>query len=60
MMYWNPKNADTEFFFNDRTPDNKIKTVLFNIKTGKNRDFFYPLTPFGNGGVAQKGGKFLG
>lgn len=59
MLYWNPRQPRTEFFFNDRSPDNKIKTALFNIKTKKRREFFFPAAPIGNSGVAQKGGKFL-
>jgi hypothetical protein len=62
MMYWNPLKPDEELFFNDRTSDgsNKIETVLFNVNTGTRREFFFPDTPFGNSGVAQNGGKFLG
>src|SRR5207249_2512244 len=49
-------------FFNYRACDgsNKIETVLFNVNAGARREFFFPDTPFGNSGVAQKGGKFLG
>ncbi len=62
MLYWNPLKPDEELFFNDRTTDgsNRIKTVLFNVNTGTRREFFFPDTPFGNSGVAQNGGKFLG
>jgi hypothetical protein len=62
MLYWNPLKPDEELFFNDRVTDgsNKIETVLFNANTGTRREFFFPDTPFGNSGVAQKGGKFLG
>jgi hypothetical protein len=62
MLYWNPRKPDEELFFNDRTADgsNKIETVLYNVNTGARREFFFPDTPFGNSGVAQNGGKFLG
>ncbi len=62
MLYWNPLKPDEELFFNDRLTDgsNKIETVLFNVNTGTRREFFFPDTPFGNSGVAQNGGKFLG
>jgi hypothetical protein len=62
MMYWNPLKPDEELFFNDRLTDgsNKIETVLFDVNTGARREFFFPDTPFGNSGVAQNGGRFLG
>jgi hypothetical protein len=65
MMYWNPAAPETQFFFNDRDPEtNKVFTVLFDISRGQNgervREFRYEDTPFGNSGVAQNGGHFLG
>jgi len=62
MLYWNPAKPNEEIFFNDRdSSTNKIKTVLFNVITKtKVRDFYYPSSPFGNSGVAQAGGRFLG
>jgi len=62
MMYWNPLAPDEEIIFNDRDAiTDKVKTVLFNVKTKRRvKEWFFPSTPFGNSGVAQKGGKFLG
>jgi hypothetical protein len=62
MFYWNPKAPDTQLFFNDRDPKtNQVFTVLFDIvKKRRIREFRYPATPFGNSGVAQNGGRFLG
>lgn len=65
MLYWNPKAPETQFFFNDRDPaTDKVFTVLFDISKGPQgeriREFRYDDTPFGNSGVAQNGGYFLG
>lgn len=62
MFYWNPQAPDTQLFFNDRDPrTNHVFTVLFDIARRKRiREFRYPGTPFGNSGVAQNGGRFLG
>ncbi len=62
MMYWNPRAQETQFFFNDRDPvTHKIFTVLYDISENERiREFRYPDTPFGNSGVAQNGGYFLG
>jgi hypothetical protein len=62
MFYWNPESPDDQFFFNDRDPKtSRVFTVLFDIG-GKRRirEYRYPDTPFGNSGVAQIGGHFLG
>ncbi len=59
MLYWNPLKPDEEFFFNDRRADNKAFTVLYNFKTKQRREFLFPDAPVANGGVAQRGGKFL-
>src|SRR5262245_18190386 len=64
MLYWNPRAQETQLFFNDRDPaTNKVFCVLFDISRGASgeriRDFRYDDRPIGNGGVAQRGGKFL-
>ncbi|HMC10822.1 MAG TPA: hypothetical protein VKH44_06010, partial [Pirellulaceae bacterium] len=64
MLYWNPEAQETQFFFNDRDPTtNKVFCVLFDISPGpageRIREFRFEDTPIGNGGVAQRGGKFL-
>ena len=65
MFYWNPESPDTQFFFNDRDPESgRVFCVLFDISRpeGKRRirEFRFENTPFGNSGVAQGGGYFLG
>ncbi|MBI4876915.1 MAG: hypothetical protein HY822_19940 [Acidobacteria bacterium] len=62
MFYWNPRAPDTQLFFNDRDPKtNHVFTVLFDIAKKKRiREFRCAGTPFGNSGVAQNGGRFLG
>ncbi|MBK9167278.1 MAG: hypothetical protein IPM24_07410 [Bryobacterales bacterium] len=62
MLYWNPHAAETQFFFNDRDPrTNRVFCVLYDIVQRKRLiEFRYQDTPFGNGGVAQGGGHFLG
>ena len=62
MFYWNPDAPDTQLFFNDRDPEtNHVFTVLYDIaKKSRIREFRFDDTPFANGGVAQKGGFFLG
>ena len=62
MMYWNPQAAETQLFFNDRDPKTgKVFTVLLDTAKRKRlKEFRYDDTPFGNSGVAQKGGRFLG
>lgn len=62
MFYWNPDAPDTQLFFNDRDPEtNRVFTVLYDIVLKKRiREFRFDDTPFANGGVAQRGGFFLG
>ncbi len=62
MFYWNPEAADRQFFFNDRDPrTQKVFTVLYDIAVGERiAEYRYDDTPFGNSGVAQNGGYFLG
>ena len=64
MLYWNPAVPETQFFFNDRDPqDGTVFTVLFDISRGENgervREFRFPDSPVANSGVAQTGGAFL-
>lgn len=60
MFYWNPKAQETQLLFNDRDPKtNHVFPVLYDIEKRKRiREFRFPDTPFGNGGVAQQGGYF--
>jgi hypothetical protein len=62
MFYWNPLAAKTQFFFNDRdVKTGKVFTVLYDIeKRVRIREYRDDNAPIGNGGVAQKGGAFLG
>lgn len=62
MFYWNPLEADTQFFFNDRDVNTgKVYTVLFDIEKNKRiREHQYDDTPIGNGGVAADGSSWLG
>jgi hypothetical protein len=64
MLYWNPEAQETQFLFNDRDPaTNRVFCVLFDISRGASgervREYRFEDTPIGNGGVAQRGGKFL-
>ena len=63
MLYWNPEAPANQFFFNDRDPDtNQIFCVLYDIEKRKRvREYrFDDGISIGNGGVAQRGGFFLG
>jgi hypothetical protein len=62
MFYWNPTNAENQFFFNDRDlKTGKVFCVLYDISERKRvREYRFDDTPIGNGGVAQNGGYFLG
>lgn len=64
MFYWNPEAPGTQFFFNDRDPqDGSLLTVLFDVSQGDGgrrvREYRYPDSPVANSGVAQQGGSFL-
>lgn len=61
MLYWNPLAQETQFFFNDRDPKtNKVFCVLFDVAKGQRiKEYRFDDSPVGNGGVAQRGGKFL-
>lgn len=62
MLYWNPEQAETQFFFNDRDPrTDKVFCVLYDIAQRKRvREYRLDATPVGNSGVAQNGGWFCG
>jgi hypothetical protein len=62
MFYWNPRAAETQFFFNDRdVKSGKVFTVLYDIeKKRRVREYRYDDTPIGNGGVAADGSAWLG
>lgn len=62
MLYWNPQQAETQFFFNDRDPaTHEVFCVLYDIQSRKRiAEYRCKGTPFGNSGVAQNGGSFLG
>ena len=62
MFYWNPRAAETQFFFNDRDVDSgKVYTVLYDIeKKRRVREYRFDDTPIGNGGVAADGSAWLG
>ena len=62
MFYWNPLAAETQFIFNDRdVQTGKVFAVLYDIEKRKRiREYRDDQAPIGNGGVAQKGGAFLG
>ena len=62
MFYWNPEAAEKQFFFNDRDIETgKVFCVLYDIEQGRRvKEYRFEDTPFGNGGVAQNGGHFLG
>ena len=54
--------GDAWAIFNDRDPaSNRVFTVLYDVKARRRiREYRFDDTPFGNSGVAQQGGWFLG
>ena len=60
MLYWNPLQPETQFFFNDRDPkDGRVFTVLYDIKQRvRVKEYRYQGGSIGNSGVAPKGGFF--
>lgn len=62
MLYWNPAAPATQFLFNDRDPQNgKIFVALHDISARRRiREYRYDDASFGNSGVSQAGGYFLG
>jgi hypothetical protein len=59
MIYWNPEQPNTQFFFNDRDPKTgKVFTALYDIPQRKRiKEFKFHGTPVANGGVKQDGGR---
>src|SRR5688572_24745680 len=65
MLYWNPEAPETQFFFNDRDPNtHEVFCVLFDVSKGENgqrvAEYRFKGASIGSGGVAQRGGWFLG
>ena len=60
MLYWNPLEPETQFFFNDRDPiSGEVFTVLFDVVQGRRiREYRFSESPIANGGVSQTGGEF--
>lgn len=61
MFYWNPNNAEHQFFFNDRDVETgRVFTVLYDIQEKKRiREYRFAETPIGNSGVAIDGSAFM-
>ena len=60
MLYWNPEQPETQFFFNDRDPqDGRVFTVLYDIAARRRvREYRYADHSMGNSGVSPVGGEF--
>lgn len=61
MFYWHPREAERQFFFNDRDPEtNRVFTVLYDIdRRERVREYRFDDPPVANGGVAPTGEFFL-
>jgi hypothetical protein len=61
MFYWNPRQPETQFFFNDRDPvSNRVFAVLYDIeKKSRVREFRFEDPSAANGGVSPTGEFFL-
>ncbi|MDB4474799.1 hypothetical protein N9023_07305 [Opitutaceae bacterium] len=61
MFYWNPNNAEDQFFFNDRdVATGQVFTVLYDIRQRKRiREYRFDDASIGNGGVAFDGSRFV-
>jgi hypothetical protein len=61
MFYWNPKRAESQFFFNDRDPKTQqVFTVLYDIEQRRRiREYRFNDVPVANGGVCPMGDFFL-
>jgi hypothetical protein len=61
MFYWNPKHAESQFFFNDRDPKTQhVFTVLYDIEQRRRiREYRFNDVPVANGGVCPTGDFFL-
>ncbi len=62
MLYWNPRDPENQFFFNDRDPaTGKVFCALYDVAEGRRvREFRFEDTPVGNGGVSFDGKHFAG
>jgi hypothetical protein len=62
MLYWNPENPETQFFFNDLDPNTQVVfTVLYDIDKRCRIKEYRCENPFiANGGVSPKGRWFAG
>jgi hypothetical protein len=62
MFFWNPDNADSQFFFNDRDAETgRVFTVRFDIERRQRvKEYRYDDVAFGNSGVARTGRYILG
>lgn len=60
MLYWNPAKSETQFFFNDRDPnDDRVFTVLYDIESrNRIREYRYSDYSIGNSGISPVGGVF--
>ena len=61
MFYWNPKQPETQFFFNDRDLEtNLVFTVLYDIERNERiREYRFEDASVANGGVSPTGEFFL-
>ncbi len=61
MFYWNPRSAESQFFFNDRDPKTQqVFTVLYDIRQRRRiREYRFNDVPVANGGVSPTGDFFL-
>lgn len=62
MLYWNPENPETQFFFNDLNVNERIiYTVLYDINEKKRIKEYRTDNPFiANGGISPVGNWFAG
>lgn len=61
MFFWDPRAAETRFFFNDRDVETgRVFTVLYDVeKRARVREYRFDGIPVGNGGVAANGKAYL-
>jgi hypothetical protein len=62
MLYWNPNQAETQFFFNDVDPKTGVVfTVLYDVEQRRRvREYRFGNESIANGGVAPNGKYFAG
>jgi hypothetical protein len=60
MFAWNPKAAETQFFFNDRDPaTGRVFCVLYDLERRRRvREYRFEDASIGNGGVSPRGDCF--